>query len=707
MQKDCTKRNLIYEVKCLTCEDEAIRNAEEEAGDDLEKLRVAKSKIRNHVYYGETHRSAFERGFEHLQDLARLSEKSHMLKHMVYHHEGEDFSQVRFGMKVIRFTRSAFERQVGEAVLIQQERARHQIMNSRAEFSNCSLPRLQTRMGESDLKDLEKEINDERSMEEDFANKVRYLRRKRNGARLTRGHEGDRKRQKTGQGTYISVREVWGAPDRTEAKKMKADDKVSSVRSKKMKVECRDDLKHDNDEQTEQIVEFDDESDDNPGCDWNTKLSEHLETLENDVKAVKEDTESEVEKKSAWELYELCKDYLEDNEKHWQQKKLLRMKEIKKKERLEEARIKKLEWKERYLTKSLIQLKTKLPEDEDEKLLEKEEKDRRIELQRVKKSMYKLRHKEKLYNTNNEYLTRITKLEDKIVAVRDILEKVKNEDEELVKICEAQEEKVTSKKEKEEAKKKKDNILGERWGLMKWITVFIEENSERWAREKLEREKAAKDILAAWDRKTRLLKIKELKMRMMTPSESRNKENIKKKAAEKALGWKVWRMKADIEEEEDEATAEATTDEKSDKNEVTSNVEIVKKDETKEERKEITKDENEAAIDEKIDENEVPSNAENVANGEEKEEVKGAPETGMEGEPGHTRLASHEEENKNTPDKSKRVENPEKKESIPESSKRMDKRKAEKAKAAKIAKIVLIVKIKGRQTAGSKDTQVR
>ena len=72
--------------------------------------------------------------------------------------------------------------------------------------------------------------------------------------------------------------------------------------------------------------------------------------------------------------------------------------------------------------------------------------------------MYKLRHKEKLYNTNNEYLTRITKLEDKIVAVRDILEKVKNEDEELVKICEAQEEKVTSKKEKEEAKKKKDKL---------------------------------------------------------------------------------------------------------------------------------------------------------------------------------------------------------------------------------------------------------
>ena len=96
MQKDCTKRNLIYEVKCLTCEDEAIRKAEEETGDDLEKLREAKRRIKNHVYYGETHRSAFERGFERLQDMARLSEKSHMmLKHMVYYHVGEDFSQVK------------------------------------------------------------------------------------------------------------------------------------------------------------------------------------------------------------------------------------------------------------------------------------------------------------------------------------------------------------------------------------------------------------------------------------------------------------------------------------------------------------------------------------------------------------------------------------------------------------------------------------
>ena len=88
---------------------------------------------------------------------------------------------------------------MGEAVLIQQERGKHMLMYSRAEFSNCSLPRLQTRMGEAYLKDIEKEINDEKNMEE-----VRDLRRKKNGARLSRGLEVDRRR-KTCEGSYILV----------------------------------------------------------------------------------------------------------------------------------------------------------------------------------------------------------------------------------------------------------------------------------------------------------------------------------------------------------------------------------------------------------------------------------------------------------------------------------------------------------------------
>ena len=43
---------------------------------------------------------------------------SHMLKHVVDVHEGEDMSSIEFGMKVVKYHRTAFERQVGESMKI-------------------------------------------------------------------------------------------------------------------------------------------------------------------------------------------------------------------------------------------------------------------------------------------------------------------------------------------------------------------------------------------------------------------------------------------------------------------------------------------------------------------------------------------------------------------------------------------------------------
>ena len=102
-----------------------------------EKLRM----LQLHKYVGESSRSAYERGFEHLDDLARISEKSIMLRHMVETHEGENLGEVQFGMKIIQQSRSSFERQIGEVVKIQQEKIEHQLINSKAEFGKCSLPR--------------------------------------------------------------------------------------------------------------------------------------------------------------------------------------------------------------------------------------------------------------------------------------------------------------------------------------------------------------------------------------------------------------------------------------------------------------------------------------------------------------------------------------------------------------------------------------
>ena len=110
------------------------------------------------MYIGETAISAFERGFEHLNDKKSLSLKSHMLKHIVDKHEHEDHSQVVFRMKVLQYHQTAFERQVSESVKIQSHR-KHHLMNSKSEYNRCALPRLGLKIGTkeySKAKDLKK-----------------------------------------------------------------------------------------------------------------------------------------------------------------------------------------------------------------------------------------------------------------------------------------------------------------------------------------------------------------------------------------------------------------------------------------------------------------------------------------------------------------------------------------------------------------------
>ena len=86
------------------------------------------------------------------------------------------------------------------------------------------------------------------------------------------------------------------------------------------------------------------------------------------------------------------------------------------------------------------------------KALEKDENDKKVEVRRIRKNIYKLRHKEKLYDTSYECLTRITTLDGRNKAVADILDEVKNENDDIAKTSEATKgRKVTSKKEKEVA----------------------------------------------------------------------------------------------------------------------------------------------------------------------------------------------------------------------------------------------------------------
>ena len=147
----CSSRNATYETWCGTCEDRdrekieaeekgSVKGEEQEIGvqgTEKEKnkgkttIMERKKTLRLHKYIGETGRSVYERGKEHSKDREKWEKGSHMLKHIVLEHEGEEESSIEFRMKIVRTHRSSFERQIYEGIRIQRERKEHDILNSK------------------------------------------------------------------------------------------------------------------------------------------------------------------------------------------------------------------------------------------------------------------------------------------------------------------------------------------------------------------------------------------------------------------------------------------------------------------------------------------------------------------------------------------------------------------------------------------------
>ena len=137
-----------------------------------------KKKIKIHKYVGETARSAYERGLEHKIALEKLDEDSHMMKHIANYHREAEIEDVKFGMRVTGYCRTPLERQVMESVKIQEERMKNISMNSRAEYSRSTIPRLTAKMGEKEYDERRgKEKKEDRDMEEKVRREI-YRRKK-------------------------------------------------------------------------------------------------------------------------------------------------------------------------------------------------------------------------------------------------------------------------------------------------------------------------------------------------------------------------------------------------------------------------------------------------------------------------------------------------------------------------------------------------
>ena len=96
----------------MQCQEKEESKIDEEQEDE-KKRKELKKKIKLFKYVGETARSVYERSWEHVNSRDQLQTSSHMLKHILEEHEEEEqMEKIIFGVKVLRYTRNAFERQV-------------------------------------------------------------------------------------------------------------------------------------------------------------------------------------------------------------------------------------------------------------------------------------------------------------------------------------------------------------------------------------------------------------------------------------------------------------------------------------------------------------------------------------------------------------------------------------------------------------------
>ena len=306
--QDCSKRNIVYETTCTTCERQEIELIENSELDDKTK-NEKKRKISLFKYIGESSRSSYERGWEHVNDLTSLNPRSHMLKHILSHHPDQDLHSVEFNMKVKKFCSTSFERQILESVTIQQERNNHHLMNSKAEYNRCSLPRLTTKMGEQEYKEYNENLSQEKQEEEQLEKKIRELRKKMNKARLhpTKERGPNSKRRKIGTEEYVSIDEIWGKPNVSRQEKSKKHEDENPRQAKVPRIDKKLAEK--------KILTF-------PPPPPVLSSKERQEKLRK-------------EKEMAFELQNMCKTFLEKNDKDWAKRNKERIEDLERKERLE------------------------------------------------------------------------------------------------------------------------------------------------------------------------------------------------------------------------------------------------------------------------------------------------------------------------------------------------------------------------------------
>ena len=119
---NCQQESITYRITCREC---LRRNMKSE-------------------YTGESSRTSYLRGREHMEGLRNEKEDNALWKHCMTEHGGE---KVKFGMKVLRSHRSPLTRQIQESIEIEHSKA-DIVMNSKGEWNGSRIPRIVIEVGD-------------------------------------------------------------------------------------------------------------------------------------------------------------------------------------------------------------------------------------------------------------------------------------------------------------------------------------------------------------------------------------------------------------------------------------------------------------------------------------------------------------------------------------------------------------------------------
>ena len=206
---NCTRAGVVYESICVDCNPGATKKGE------LENMKDGNPSL----YVGESSRSIQERAGEHWGAARRGDEDNHMVRHQAQEHEGRP---PRFHFKVISSHKTALSRQIREAVRIRRRGGAGSILNSRAEFNRCHIPRLVVEIEDEDAKKsrLAKEQKDQNAIEttledmdknwlEDKTRSREQADKKRE--RVPELFEGEQKPKRIRKMKYDLLSEDWGS----------------------------------------------------------------------------------------------------------------------------------------------------------------------------------------------------------------------------------------------------------------------------------------------------------------------------------------------------------------------------------------------------------------------------------------------------------------------------------------------------------------